>query len=162
MKRYIFGVILLLGGCSSKVPTHFIQLGEMRQLLWQMSVADQIVEADTARQVRLHVKDTVTSLYAQILKDYKVSETDYKKSLDYYMSEPELMKQLVDTTVVLGKKITDSFKVKYKPKPLIKSVSATPKNDTTGRKKDLSAGHFNQPLSIHPNPKLNHKPQVIK
>ena len=162
MKRYIFGTILLLYGCSSKTPAHFIQLGQMRQILWQMSVADQVVEADTSKLVRLHVKDTVTRLYAQILKDNKVSETNYKKSLDYYMSDPELMKQLVDTTTSFAKKITDSFTVKYKPKLLIKPVDSTQKIDTVGKKKILLAGHISQSLPLHPNLKFGHKLPVIK
>lgn len=148
---------MLLYSCSSKVPAHFIRLGQMRQILWQMSVADQVVEADTSQLVRLHVKDTVTRVYGQILKDNHVSETDYKKSLDYYMSKPELMKQLVDTTAAFGKKISDSFKVKYKPKPLIKSVDSAKKADMSGKRKDTLPAHIRPAFPLRPNAGLGHR-----
>ena len=161
-KRYILGSVLLLFSCSSNTPGHIIRMGQMRQILWQMNVADQVAEADTSRLARLHVKDSVTKMYGQILKDNKVSETDYKKSLDYYMSKPELMKQLVDTTAALGRKITDSFKVRYKPKPLIKSADSIKKADTAGKKKDSPAVQIKPPQPLRPNMKFGRKLPVIK
>ena len=156
-KRYIFApVLLLLFSCSSNSSGHIIPLEQMRQILWQMSLADQVVEADTSRLVRLHVKDSVTRIYGQILGDHKVSEADYKKSLDYYMAKPEIMQQLVDTTAALGKKITDSFKVKYKPKPLIKPADSIKKTPPVTKKKDTLGLHVHPSLPLRPNGALGH------
>ncbi|MDE1190750.1 MAG: DUF4296 domain-containing protein [Arachidicoccus sp.] len=109
--------ILLFVSCShDRVPKGILQLDKMRKVLWEMAIADQIIASDTSALVRQHLKDSTTFLYQRILKDNKINEADYKKSLIYYQSKPELMRLLIDTTYNLGKGLTDTFQKHYKPK----------------------------------------------
>ncbi|HEY0299472.1 MAG TPA: DUF4296 domain-containing protein, partial [Arachidicoccus sp.] len=74
--------LVVLGACSSDaVPVNIIAPDTMKKLLWQMSVAEQVIASDTGRAVHLHMKDSVTYAYAKILKDNKISFGQYKKSM---------------------------------------------------------------------------------
>jgi hypothetical protein len=111
----IFFIIILQISCSNRVPHDVIPQGQMMKIMWQMSVTDGVYQSDTSRLTRTHLKDSLTAAYAHILKDNKASLTTYQTSLKYYESQPELMKELVDTTLKYGTKIKDSFAKHYTP-----------------------------------------------
>jgi len=94
------GIILFAYSCSGKpaAPSHLLSRDKMEDVLWDLMRADLFINnymliKDTA----LDKKKQGIELYSQILKMHKITQEEFRKSFQYYRSQPLELKDLMDS-----------------------------------------------------------------
>lgn len=91
---------LLVIGCARKdgVPGDILASDRMESILWDMIQADQFstqyILKDSARK---NVKKETIKLYGEVFKIHNISKEEFQKSFQYYLTRPDLTKQMLDT-----------------------------------------------------------------
>ncbi|MGF7233199.1 DUF4296 domain-containing protein [Arachidicoccus sp.] len=137
IKPFLFLTIavLLFSACNDKLPDGILAPPVMKNIMWEMMVAEQVNRLDTSRTYKLHIKDSSTLSYNEILAIHKTSYQAYIKSLKYYEAHPDEFKEIFDSLSTYGKRLNDSLeplaKVSLKKKLLPKdSLPASGKSDS--------------------------------
>lgn len=107
--------ILLLGvlcfSCSKKGGgSGILSENKMREVMWDMIRADQYVAGFLLKDSTRNKKDESIKLYENIFRIHKITRETFKKSLDYYSSQPDLFRPIIDS---LAQRKIETFK----PKP---------------------------------------------
>lgn len=89
MQKIIFFILLLAGfiaSCSDdSVPINIIGPDKMTAILKDMHVAEAAVSVDVpGDSVRQYIADYYTAIY----KKHNISQKEFNKSFDYYISHP--------------------------------------------------------------------------
>jgi hypothetical protein len=69
----------------------------MREVMWDMIRADQYVTDFLIRDSSKKKKDESVKLYDEIFRLHKITADEFKKSLAYYSSRPDLMRPIIDS-----------------------------------------------------------------
>lgn len=141
---------LLFCSCGNKLPEGVIQPAIMKNMMWDMMVAEQVQKMDTSKESRQHIKDSTTAAFNKILSIYNISEERYKKSLQYYETHPDELKNIFDSLSNYGKRLSDSLKPADKKnlkKKLLSddSLHVSPKLDSNKLHSKLPEKHFIKP-----------------
>jgi len=70
---------------------------KMREVMWDMIRADQYVTDFLLRDSSKKKKDESVKLYDEIFRLHKITADEFKKSLAYYSSRPDLMHPIIDS-----------------------------------------------------------------
>ncbi len=100
---------LLFCSCGNKQPDSIIKPAAMKNIIWDMMVAEQVQKMDTSKDSRQHLKDSTIESFNKVLNNYNISEGRYKKSLKYYETHPDELKNIFDSLSSYGKRISDSL-----------------------------------------------------
>lgn len=106
--KYIFIGILLLQiiSCSSSNPKEIVPLDQMKKIMWDLSVSDELrmyrLQMDT---IPIDKDTTYKKQYAAIFFHHNVSVDQFYASLAYYKKDPLLFRQLVDSVSAYGNRI---------------------------------------------------------
>jgi hypothetical protein len=98
MKQMIAAIALFLFSCSNKttVPEGILPMPNMTNLLWDVLLADELASqrylADTVKRL-----DTSMVLYPQIAKVHGTSQQQFRRSMQFYQSRPDLLQQIIDS-----------------------------------------------------------------
>ena len=101
MKRYrqhivfLLAAVVMLAASCRKDGAEIIPRGKLAEIYAEMLVTDQWIM--TTPGVRL-IADT-TLVYEPILQKYGYDSDDYRKSIDYYMNDPERFARIFRSTV---------------------------------------------------------------
>ena len=101
--RIIPGILLLSGlffsSCSEKEkkPSGILPVDKMREVMWDMVRADEYVTDFLKKDSGFNKKDESTRLYEQVFRLHKITREQFKKSLDYYGSAPDLFQPIIDS-----------------------------------------------------------------
>jgi hypothetical protein len=101
MKVIIF--LLLVGFffafCSGKkrVPGNIISIETMHLVLWDVIKADEYIIYQSSKDSSLQKEAETIKLYKRILNSYKITEEGFRKSLNYYQKNPDLLKIVLDS-----------------------------------------------------------------
>lgn len=96
-------VFLLLAGlltaCGNqkKVPDGIIPTDRMTDILWDVLVADELVNQRLPVDTGTRRFDTSILLYQQIADKHKTSQQAFKNSLAYYEKRPDLFQVIIDS-----------------------------------------------------------------
>ncbi|MEO6071445.1 MAG: DUF4296 domain-containing protein [Chitinophagaceae bacterium] len=104
MRLLYFIIFLIIFSCSSKqkVPQDVIPIPKMAQVLYKVMEADALVLREVPVDTSLVRYDSSIKLYLQILQPFKVSFDDFKKSIHFYQTRPDLLKILFDSLQHIG------------------------------------------------------------
>ena len=99
--RVVFAIIFcaFLVSCGNKqaVPKDVLPVKTMTDIMWDNMLADELVNnrynPDTANK-RF---DTSVVLYNQVAKLHGTTTVQFKKSMRYYQTRPDLLKVILDT-----------------------------------------------------------------
>lgn len=131
--RLFFAVLLLpFFSCRSKtaVPEGILPVARMTDLLWDVMLADALVSNRYPTAADAKKLDTSVILYQQITKAHGTTQQQFKKSLQFYESRPDLLQRIIDS---LQKRST------------IPAIAY--KHDSTNQKKDtLDRKLFQKPM----------------
>ncbi len=96
---FLFFTAVCLTGCKGKEKSPApLSRQQMENVMWDLMRADLFVNNYMVIQdSALDKKKQGRLLYAQVLKMHKVSQQAFRESFDYYRSNPDLMKALMDT-----------------------------------------------------------------
>jgi len=99
--RIFPGILLaavLFFSCSEKKrDKDILPENKMREVMWDMIRADQYVSDFLVRGPGHNKKDESIKLYEEIFHIHKITREQFKKSLDYYSSQPDLFRPLIDS-----------------------------------------------------------------
>jgi hypothetical protein len=70
---------------------------KMREVMWDMMRADQYVSDLVSKDSSRNKKNESIKLYDEIFHIHKVTRGQFKKSLDYYSSQPDLFQPIIDS-----------------------------------------------------------------
>ena len=65
--------------------------------MWDMIRADQYVAGILSRDSTRNKKDESVKLYDEIFYIHKITHGQFKSSLDYYSSQPDLFRAIIDS-----------------------------------------------------------------
>jgi len=108
MNRFLICALtcLLLISCSgSKVPKDVLPPQKMQAVLWDAMLADEMADY-YVRKDSLNALSKHAELYQQVFTIHKISKDDFKKSLRFYESHPDLLKPIFDSLQKKSEKIT--------------------------------------------------------
>ena len=106
-------VFLLSCGRRNAVPKEFIQPDEMGSILWDMSLAEDLVENMHRRDSGLDKKTKTEIEYQKVFGLHKVTEKDFRDSYTYYKSHPAIFKVMLDTVHARSeRRRTEFFKMR--------------------------------------------------
>jgi len=99
MKKVVvstFLILLLACGSKTAVPKGLLPVPEMTNVLWDVMLADGLARyrypIDTVKQF-----DTSVVLYRQIAQAHGTTQEQFKKSLVFYESRPDLLQIIIDS-----------------------------------------------------------------
>lgn len=95
----LFLVVFFLASCSGnkKIPGDIVSIEIMHLVLLDVIKADEYIIYRSTNDTSLHKEQETIKLYKQILDSYKVTEEDFRKSLNYYQKNPDLLKIILDS-----------------------------------------------------------------
>ena len=120
----IIGLCFCLFACTNRksVPSGIIVPDSMRVILKDVIMADQyatqFILKDSLKKDSTHrnVKIETLQLYEPIFKLHGISREDFRKSMNFYYSRPDLFKAMLDS---LSAYETHHRADLYKPRPLV-------------------------------------------
>jgi hypothetical protein len=89
---------ILFFSCSEKEKKPgVLSENEMKEVMWDMIRADQYVAGVLSNDSTRNKKDESVKLYEEIFHIHKITRSQFKKSLDYYSSQPDLFRPIIDS-----------------------------------------------------------------
>ncbi|HET9825960.1 MAG TPA: DUF4296 domain-containing protein [Chitinophagaceae bacterium] len=102
--KCLLGIVLAMivtFSCSEKKNrSDVLPEKKMREVMWDMIRADQYVSDFVLRDSTKKKKEESVNLYEQIFNLHKITREQFKKSLEYYSSRPDLFRPIVDSLAV--------------------------------------------------------------
>jgi hypothetical protein len=100
MSRFVFFLLIsfFMIGCSgNKVPKNVLPQKKMEAVLWDVLLADQTAEYYIQKDSSINALQKHVGLYQQLFQIHKISKEDFKRSLQFYESHPQLLKPVLDS-----------------------------------------------------------------
>ncbi|HRP54719.1 DUF4296 domain-containing protein [Agriterribacter sp.] len=98
MGLYIVLAVLLLTGCSrNKVPDDVIQPHEMGNILFEITMAEEFVNAYVAKDSSKSREAEIQKEYQKIFLLHEITEAQFKESYDFYRSHTGIFKTMMDS-----------------------------------------------------------------
>jgi uncharacterized protein DUF4296 len=92
------GLLIIIFSCArTEKQEKILPENKMREVMWDMVRADQYVTDFVLRDSTKKKKDESVKLYDEIFRLHKVTADEFKKSLAYYSSRPDLMRPIMDS-----------------------------------------------------------------
>ena len=99
--RFFLLIILIISnfGCirDNKVPKDVIPQNQMRKIIWDLMRADAYVTDFVMKDSTLDKKAESAKLYEKIFEIHSTTGENFKKSLAFYQSRPDLFKAISDS-----------------------------------------------------------------
>ena len=101
MNRYVISIFFCfaLGACSQQgtVPKDILPPQKMQLVLWDALLADETAEYYIQKDSSINVLTRHAELYEQVFQIHKISKEDFRRSLRFYESHPQLLKPIFDS-----------------------------------------------------------------
>lgn len=106
MRNFFFLTAFLLA-CSNNtsVPKDVLPPAKMGAVLYDVIAADEMVDFLKLGDSTYQPFSRRTALYDTVFRIHSTTKNEFKKSLEYYQSRPDLLKGLLDS---LQKRLTDT------------------------------------------------------
>ena len=97
---------------EQKVPDNVLPPQKMQSVMWDMLQADEYANFQLPKDSTLSILDRHTNYYQKVFQIQKITKEQFKKSLKYYQTRPDLLKVMFDSLQYKA----DSTEVKKTPK----------------------------------------------
>jgi len=111
MKKSIFiFFVIILSGCSqkNKIPAGILSQQRMYTIMWDMLRADEYINFPTKVSDTTRLKMERGSIYEQVFRLHATNQSEFKKSISFYQTRPDLLKVIIDSLRSLEKAVTDN------------------------------------------------------
>lgn len=99
-------IILCLTSCQNSTSKDVIALDDMKKIMWDLSVSDELrlyrLQMDT---IPIDKDTTYKSQYAAIFYHHQVTVERFYASLKHYKKDPLVFKRLIDSVSTYGNRI---------------------------------------------------------
>ena len=92
--------LALIGACKSKLPSNVLKPDKMQAVLWDVIKADVFTAEFIKKDSTKNAAAENVKLQQQIFALHKISKADFYRSYDYYRSNTEIFKKIMDSIVV--------------------------------------------------------------
>ena len=96
MKNYFSILALLLYACSNndvKIPENILSETAFEDILKQIHLSEAVFELNKAKNMQ-DAKATLSNNYTSIYSEYKISDIDFKNTLNFYSQHPEKLEKI--------------------------------------------------------------------
>jgi hypothetical protein len=99
MRIVVILAVCALFSCGNKkeVPKEVLPPKEMTNVLWDVMLADELANKQYGYDASPVKLDTNIVLYQQIMQTHNTTQGQFKKSLQFYQSRPDLLQVILDT-----------------------------------------------------------------
>lgn len=97
--------LFCLGACTHKdrIPSGIIDKDKMGNILWDMIQTDQFSVLYLSKDsTKKNVRQETGRMYGQVLQIHHTTKEDFEKSLQFYVSRPDISKVMFDSLAVRG------------------------------------------------------------
>src|SRR6476661_9322105 len=111
MNRGIFFLLVsfFVIACSQReIPKDVLSQKKMQAVLWDVLLADEAAEFYIQQDSAINALEKHADLYQQVFQIHKISKEDFKRSLQFYESHPNLLKPVFDSLQKKSEKITST------------------------------------------------------
>lgn len=118
MRIFIFFAMLALihsCGNKNKVPADVLKPDKMQAVLWDVIKADIFTAEFIKKDSSKNAAAENLKLQQQIFAIHKISKSDFYRSYDYYKSNTELFKKVIDSIVLNAERNRYEKPVTIKP-----------------------------------------------
>ena len=126
---FILLICCFVLGCVNKdsIPANIIQKDSMRTVLLDMMVADQYSKQYFSKDTTKGKMQTETrDLYQQVFEIHHITNEDFKRSYQFYISRPDLARSLFDSvSAYANSRRREMYKPVLKP-PVLKPAVLKP------------------------------------
>ena len=107
MKKFcLFTMVLLaLLGCTDEVPEGILPPGKMQMVMWDMLQADELTAYEFTKDSTEPVVSNKLHYYQNIYQIHQISREEFRNSMEYYQSHPELLKTVLDSIQSMGERL---------------------------------------------------------
>lgn len=139
-KTLFFSLLLLLYACGGNtIPDGLIKPGKMASLLTEVHIADGAMY--NVMQLPDSLYKYGTDRYLKLFKSFHTDSVQFKKSMQYYCSNPELLVTIYDQVTINLKQKSDSINKIYQAELL---------KENKRRQDSLAKLPKQAPPSLHP------------
>jgi hypothetical protein len=118
-------LLLFIFSCSNKEKRlAVLPANKMKEVMWDMIRADQYVSDFIMKDSTRNKKNESIKLYDEIFQIHKITREQFKKSLDYYSSRPDLLKPIIDSLAIRR----NDFAAPFHPLPSLNPVKTIHKD----------------------------------
>ncbi|MDI3320058.1 DUF4296 domain-containing protein [Pinibacter soli] len=116
-KYWLFALVIFLGSCGgkNKVPSGVLQKDSMQSVIKDLMRVDEFVTIYVGKDSSKNQKLERLRRYEQVFALHKTSQPEFKKSLDYYREQPEMLKDIFDSVSTRDTVKVDTAKNHLKP-----------------------------------------------
>jgi hypothetical protein len=93
----LFLIIALFSCTEKKRDPNLLTEASMKSIMWDLMRADQFIVDFAVKDSVHNKKQESVKLYDEIFRLHKTTAEQFKKSLDYYSSRPELLQPILDS-----------------------------------------------------------------
>lgn len=99
MRVLLLCCLLIAASCGKKekIPEGIMPVPQMTNVLWDLMLADEIVASQYPVDTGNIRFDTSLVLYSQVAKAHNTTQKQFKQSLQFYKTRPDLMQVMIDT-----------------------------------------------------------------
>ena len=99
MRIVVILAVCTLFSCSNKkeVPKEVLPVKDMTNVLWDMMLADELANKQYGYDATPVKLDTNIVLYQQVMQAHHTTQGQFKKSLQFYQSRPDLLQVIIDS-----------------------------------------------------------------
>jgi hypothetical protein len=85
--------------CSSgdKIPSNVMQPAQLQEVMWDLLRAQELAQHRSLEDTVVRISEIHTDLYDKVFAIHGTSKKDFKSSLHFYQSRPDLLKPIFDT-----------------------------------------------------------------
>lgn len=100
MKRflpYLFTLIFVACSSPDQTPSGIISAEEMKPMMWDVMRAQNLAQQMARKDSTLNDSIETIRLTQKVFDIYKVSNEQFKKSYDWYVKHPAVLKEIFDS-----------------------------------------------------------------
>jgi Domain of unknown function (DUF4296) len=146
MKAFLISfLVLVIFSCTSKekIPRDILPQEQMQAVIWDLLRADEFVNSYIRNDSTKNRKDETTRLYEEVYRIHKTNRDQFKQSLHFYNSHPELLKPVFDS---LENKKTTELDIRKRPSLVDSSRRKMLLRDSLHKRALHDTAHGKKPL----------------
>jgi hypothetical protein len=146
MKAFLISfLVLVIFSCTSKekIPRDILPQQQIQAIIWDLLRADEFVNSYLRNDSTKNKKDETTRLYEEVFRIHKTNRDQFKQSLHFYNSHPELLKPVFDS---LENKKTTELDIRKRPSLVDSARRKMLLRDSLHKKALHDTAHGKKPL----------------
>lgn len=101
-RRLLFLLLPFLFACHGDIPDGVLPPVQMQSAMWDMMRADEMASFYVEHDSSINLMKRRAQYYGEVFRVHKMTEQDFKRSLSFYESRPDIFKVVLDSLQAMG------------------------------------------------------------